>query len=107
MSDKVAVITGGASGIGRATAELLADRGYRLVLADIEAGRLDDAAAALGERTETLGVVTDVASKASVDALADATYDRLGRADVVFNNAGIAVGGPVAEMTHDDWVWTI
>ena len=52
-----------------------------------------------------LGVVTDVSSKASVDALADQTYSRFGRADIVFNNAGVAVGGPTIEMTHADWEW--
>src|SRR5438093_875567 len=104
---RVAVITGGASGIGFATASLLAKQGWRLVLADIEAPRLEDAAQQLGGGDRAIGVVTDVSDKASVDALADASYDRFGRADVVFNNDGIAVGGPVAEMTHNDWLWTI
>ena len=97
----MAVITGGASGIGLATARALKVRGCQLVLADVESGALERAADELG----ALGVQTDVRSKAAVDALADATYDRFGRADLVFNNAGVAIGGPTAEMTHADWEW--
>ena len=75
---------------------------HRHALQALETQHLVDAAAAdLG----ALGVVCDVSSKASVDALADATYSRFGRADIVFNNAGVAVGGPTAEMTHADWEW--
>src|SRR3954451_10440789 len=107
IKGKVSVITGGASGIGLATAQRLAAAGSRLVLADIEQGALDRATADLGATTEVLGVVTDVSDKASVDALADATYSRFGRADVVFGNAGVAVGGPVVEMSHEDWRWII
>jgi NAD(P)-dependent dehydrogenase (short-subunit alcohol dehydrogenase family) len=104
---RVAVITGGASGIGLATARRLAQDGWQLVLADVEAPRLDEAVRGFDGLTEAIGVVTDVSDRASVEALADATYERFGRADVTFHNAGIAVAGPVAEMTHDDWRWTI
>jgi NAD(P)-dependent dehydrogenase (short-subunit alcohol dehydrogenase family) len=103
----VAVITGGASGIGFATARLLAERGWRLVLADVEAPRLEQACSALGPNDQVAGVVTDVGDKAAVDALADASFERFGQVDVVFNNAGVAVAGPVAEMSHDDWTWTL
>ena len=99
LRGKVAVITGGASGIGLATAIALRARGADLVLADIEAEPLEQAATSLG----ALAVVTDVASKSSVDALAERTFERFGRADIVFNNAGVAVGGPTVEMTHADW----
>ena len=101
LQGRVAVITGGASGIGLATARGLRARGASLVLADIEQGPLDAAAREL----DALGVVCDVRSKASVDALADAAYSRFGRADIVFHNAGVAVGGPMVEMTHADWEW--
>lgn len=101
LTGKVAVITGGASGIGLATAGGLKARGCDLVLADIEPGPLARAAADLG----ALAVVTDVRSKAAVDALADQTYERFGRADIVFNNAGVAVSGPTADMSHADWEW--
>jgi NAD(P)-dependent dehydrogenase (short-subunit alcohol dehydrogenase family) len=104
-SERVAVITGGASGIGLASARLLADRGWRLVLADVEVPRLEDAVDELGGGDDVLGVVTDVASKPSVDALAEATYEAFGRADLVFLNAGVAAAGPTSEVTHEDWTW--
>jgi NAD(P)-dependent dehydrogenase (short-subunit alcohol dehydrogenase family) len=52
-----------------------------------------------------MGVVTDVSDKGAVDALAHQVYERFGRADLVFNNAGVAVAGPTAAMSHDDWTW--
>jgi NAD(P)-dependent dehydrogenase (short-subunit alcohol dehydrogenase family) len=100
---QVAVITGGASGIGLATARLLKNAGWNLVLADIEAPRLDAACAELG----AMGVVTDVGSKQSVDALADTAYEHFGRADLVFNNAGVAIAGPTSRVTHADWAWVM
>ncbi len=107
--DRVAVITGGASGIGLATARLLSEQGWQLVLADIEADRLHEAARDLDAsgHKSVQEVVTDVASKESVDALAEATYERFGRADVVFNNAGVAMAGPTVNMTHADWTWVL
>ena len=108
IEGRVAVITGGASGIGLATGRLLAERGARLVLVDIEADALDRAVADLaGRGLEATGMVCDVADRGAVDALADRVFDELGAAHIVFNNAGVAVGGPVAEMTHTDWRWII
>ncbi len=108
LRNRVAVITGGASGIGFATAEALAREGTRIVLADIERGALDAAVAkirALGVKAE--GVVCDVSDRKSVDALADAAFEKMGAVHIVFLNAGVAVSGPVTEMTHDDWRWVI
>jgi NAD(P)-dependent dehydrogenase (short-subunit alcohol dehydrogenase family) len=98
---KVAVITGGASGIGLATARELRAAGALLVLADIEQGPLDSAAAELG----AIGVRCDVGDLASVQALADAAWAAHGRVDICFHNAGVALGGPTIEMTHADWEW--
>jgi len=103
LQGRVAVITGGASGIGLATARALRARGASLVLADIEQAPLDAATAEL----DAVGVLCDVSSRSSVEALADATYSAFGRADIVFNNAGVAVGGPTVEMTHADWEWLV
>ena len=108
LSAKVAVITGGASGIGFTTARRLASRGVRLVLADIEESALDRAVtelAAAGAAVE--GVVCDVGDLKAVQHLADTAFEKMGAVHIVFHNAGVAVGGPIAEMKHSDWEWTM
>ncbi len=108
FKDKVAVITGGASGIGLATGRALAREGARLVLADIEKPVLDSAVESLQqEGFEACGLVTDVADREAVIALADFAWDRYGQVEIVMNNAGVAVFGPTHEMTHHDWDWLI
>jgi NAD(P)-dependent dehydrogenase (short-subunit alcohol dehydrogenase family) len=103
-----AVVTGGASGIGLATARLLGSRGGRLVLADVEQSALDVAVEELRSAgIEAHGVVCDVRSYDAVQALAGEAFDVLGAVHIVFNNAGVAVGGPIVEMSHDDWRWII
>ena len=105
---KTAVITGGASGIGFATAQALGRRGMNLVLADIEQAALDTAK---GELERTGAAVTvqrcDVSSRDDMAALADTAFAAHGGVHVMFNNAGVAVGGPIAEMKHSDWKWVI
>lgn len=103
LTGRTAVITGGASGIGLATARLLAAEGMRLVLADIEQVPLERAAGELG----AVAVVCDVGDLASVQRLADRAYERFGAVDVLFNNAGVAVAGPTVAMTHADWEWVM
>lgn len=108
LTGKVAVITGGASGIGFATAKKLAARGMRLVLADIEEPALERACAELGVLGhDAIGVVTDVGDLEAVQRLADTAWDHFGAVHVVFNNAGVAVGGPTWEMKHSDWEWQV
>jgi len=106
---KVAVITGGASGIGLATAKQLAARGATLVLVDMQASALGAAAAAVkaagAPRVETR--VCDVSNYDAMISLAADVVKTLGAVHVVFNNAGVAVGGPVSAMSHDDWRWII
>jgi NAD(P)-dependent dehydrogenase (short-subunit alcohol dehydrogenase family) len=108
LQGKVAVITGGASGIGRAVAERAAAEGMKIVLGDIEegplAGAADDLAAA---GAEAIGVRTDVADRASVEALRDRALDRFGAVHLVHNNAGIGLGGPIWEVTEEDWRWIL
>ncbi len=108
LGGKVAAITGGGSGIGLATAEALAAAGMDLMLIDIEASVLASAAesvAAHGGRVAT--AVCDVADRAAVEAVAERTWSELGGCHVLFNNAGVAVSGPIQEMTHDDWRWVL
>ncbi len=108
LAGKVAVITGGASGIGLATAKALAARGTNLVLADIETPALEKAAASLASSGVKIESVTcDVSNLADVQRLADLAFDTMGAVHIVFNNAGVAVGGPIAEMKHSDWDWII
>lgn len=90
FSGKVIVITGGAQGIGRATAVRFLAEGAKVVIADINADRLHATAAEIGTLETLLAVVTDVALKDQVDALVAAAVSAFGRIDVMVNNAGIA-----------------
>lgn len=103
IQGSVAVVTGGASGIGRGIAEALIDQGATVVLADINSERLEDAAAELG----VLGVHTDVTNVESVQALADAVLAQYGRVDIIVNNAGVGPTAPIAELTLADWRWML
>ncbi|MHB8463970.1 MAG: SDR family NAD(P)-dependent oxidoreductase [Acidimicrobiales bacterium] len=107
LDGKVAVITGGASGIGLATARAFAARGCRLVLADIEKPALESAVAELAGVTEVLPVPTDVADKHAVDHLAIVADERFGAPDIVYLNAGVGTSGPTIDATHDDWRWVV
>ncbi len=106
---KVAVITGGASGIGLATARQLAQRGVSLCLVDRQPAALEAAVAVLLTSADVRveARVCDVSDYTAMQALAADVAETFGRVDIVFNNAGVAVGGPIAEMSHDDWRWII
>src|SRR5262245_5231299 len=108
LRDRVAVITGGASGIGFATAERLAAEGMRLVLADVEERALRTAADGLAARGARVHpVVTDVAKPDQVDALAAQAFAHFGAVHVVFNNAGVEVTGAIFENTLADLHWVV
>jgi NAD(P)-dependent dehydrogenase (short-subunit alcohol dehydrogenase family) len=105
---KSAVITGGANGIGFATATEFARRGARVVLADIDKPALEQAAARLSAQGfDAYPVMCDVSQLDEMVHLADESFRLLGQVDIVFSNAGIVVAGPIAQMTHDDWHWLI
>lgn len=108
LGGKVAVVTGGASGIGRGMVLAFADAGMHVAIADIELGAAEKVADEVRERgVKALAVATDVASRDSVEALAVRVYAELGAAHVLCNNAGVAVFGPLAEMRDSDWRWVL
>ncbi len=109
FKDKVAVVTGGASGVGLALVKALLAEGAKVVIADVEVGALnkvvDDLARDGGEVT---GVVTDVSKYESVEALAKAVYEKYGSCHLLFNNAGVAAPSTnVWETTVNDWAWVL
>ncbi|NNF63280.1 MAG: SDR family NAD(P)-dependent oxidoreductase [Acidimicrobiia bacterium] len=104
LRGKVAVITGAASGIGAAIARECADRGMRVVLADLDDAGIDQLAAELGAKgAAAMAVPTDVTSKASVEALASTTVEHFGGAHLLCNNAGIGGGGLSWETSRREW----
>ncbi|MFW9942900.1 MAG: SDR family NAD(P)-dependent oxidoreductase [Candidatus Thorarchaeota archaeon] len=108
FNGKVAVITGGASGIGLGLAKAFAKRGMKLVLADINKEALDTVSKEFSDNNvEVMTVITDVSDPIQVAHLADASYERYGHVDILCNNAGIGVGGPIRFLTKEDWNWTL
>ena len=106
--DRVAVVTGAASGIGRAMAERFAAEGMRVVMADVESTALATASEGLrGTGATVLATRVDVSRPEDVERLAEETYRAFGAAHVVCNNAGVAVIGAVHEHTLADWQWVI
>jgi NAD(P)-dependent dehydrogenase (short-subunit alcohol dehydrogenase family) len=108
LQGKVAVITGGASGIGKAVAAQAASEGMRVVVADIEETALKEVENELSATgAEVLGVVTDVSELSSVTELRDRALDRFGAVHLVHNNAGVGTGGPIWEVPEADWRWIL
>jgi NAD(P)-dependent dehydrogenase (short-subunit alcohol dehydrogenase family) len=107
LAGKVAVVTGGASGVGKGLSRALLDNRVKLVIADIEEPVLEAAVAELSGRGEVTGVVTDVSKWESVESLADTVYDTHGACHLLFNNAGVTSGGGGKpwEQEPKDWYW--
>jgi NAD(P)-dependent dehydrogenase (short-subunit alcohol dehydrogenase family) len=103
LAGKIAVVTGGASGIGKGIATRLAAEGARVIIADIQRDALEATAAELG----VVGVQTDVSDAASVENLAREAVEMYGTVHVVCNNAGIGPLAPVKDLTLDDWRWML
>ena len=106
FKDKVAIVTGAASGIGLATAKRLGSEGARVVIADLDRNKSDDAAEQVKSAgaPEAIGVACDVSDEKAVDAAVTQTFEKFGRLDVVVNNAGLMIFKPIAEQTGDDFL---
>jgi NAD(P)-dependent dehydrogenase (short-subunit alcohol dehydrogenase family) len=107
LNGKVAVVTGAASGIGRALAERFVAEGMKVALADVEQGPLDEAVSELGGKGEVIGVPTDVRDPAAVDALRDAAVEAFQTVHVVCNNAGVSSGARSWEGELEAWRWVM
>jgi NAD(P)-dependent dehydrogenase (short-subunit alcohol dehydrogenase family) len=108
FADKTAFVTGGASGIGLALGRAFAEAGMKVMLADVEAGALDQALHNLsnhGNRVQ--GIRCDVGDAESVERAARATFDAFGNVHVVCNNAGVAAGGGIDNISIDNWRWVV
>ena len=108
IQGKVAVVTGGASGIGRAMAERFAEDGMRIVLADVEEGALAKAESEMrADGAEVLAVRADVSKEDEVRALAEKSVDAFGVVHILCNNAGVGVSGRSWEIGASDWKWVM
>jgi NAD(P)-dependent dehydrogenase (short-subunit alcohol dehydrogenase family) len=108
FTDKVAVITGAASGFGREFARLGAKRGMKLVLADVQQDALNEIKAELqAQGAQLIALQCDVSKAEQVQALADAAMTQFGAVHLLFNNAGVGSGGLVWENSAADWVWVL
>ena len=108
LENKVAVITGGAQGIGRAIALGMGREGAKVVVADLQAEKAESVAVevrALG--TEAVAVAVNVASELSVKRLADLTFERFNQIDILVNDAGVYLKAPVVQKSEEDWDRTI
>ena len=106
FTDKVAIVTGGASGIGLATAMRLGSEGARVLVADLDAQKGEAAARRVRDAgaPDAVAVTCDVAREDQVQTAVGAAFDRFGRLDGVVNNAGLMLFKPIAEQTGDDWL---
>jgi NAD(P)-dependent dehydrogenase (short-subunit alcohol dehydrogenase family) len=108
LRGRVAVVTGAASGLGRAMAERFAAEGMRVVLSDIDRAGLDDAARSLTEAgAEVHAVAADVSAADDVEHLADESFTRFGAVHLLCNNAGVVKSARVWALTLDDWRWVL
>ncbi|MGH7764643.1 MAG: SDR family oxidoreductase [Candidatus Dormibacteraceae bacterium] len=110
LGTKVAVVTGGASGIGRTIAKGLARQGARVIIADFDSARLErtvNEILSLGTADSALALATDVRSEASVRSLARDSATAMGQIDILINTAGVFLQGKLDRITTTDWTWML
>lgn len=116
FENKVAVVTGGASGIGRAMADRFAEAGMKVVLGDVEEQALDRAVTEMRQAEhDVIGVLCDISTEAGVQQLADSAVEAYGGVHILCNNAGVVAGGSIVgdrdqyiwEQPLSDWQWTL
>lgn len=100
LSGRVAIVTGAAQGMGKATATALAREGARVVVADIDGEKVQ----ATADSIQALGIRADVTSEQDVEAMVDLTVERLGTVDILINNAGILYPTRIGDITRDEWI---
>lgn len=103
LKDKVAIVTGGASGIGKAMCEAFAKEGARIAVADIDAAKAAEVARGIGAPDKAISVHVDVTKSASADQMARDVATAFGRIDILVNNVGVRIVKPFIEHTDDDW----
>ena len=108
LAGKIAIVTGGASGLGYAMCQSLAASGMKVVIADIEETALAEAVESFADaNAEVMPALLDVTNRSQFEDIADEVEARFGKIHVLCNNAGVAVGGHVADMTYKDWDWVM
>ena len=104
IKGRVALITGSASGMGRGTAEVMAQHGVKIVINDVDQSKVDEVVKGIKEAGgEVMGVVADITNKAEVEAMFKQVVDTYGRIDILVNNAGIFRDKALLKMTEEDW----
>lgn len=103
LKEKVAIVTGGASGIGKAMCEAFAKEGARVAVADIDAAKAAEVAREIGTPEKVISVHVDVTKSASADQMARDVAKAFGRIDILVNNVGVRIVKPFVEHTDDDW----
>lgn len=103
LKEKVAIVTGGASGIGKGVAELFIEEGAKVVVADYDAETGQETADQLNENGDAIFVQVDVSDTEAAEAMVEKTVEEFGKVDILINNAGVTADGFLSKMSEDAW----